>query len=352
MTDLLPSPWGPLAPDRRELRVYPERLDFMIWNDEDWGSQPHDWPISEQLQDDLCAWCRAWEHFEPGPRYLYPEDDPAFDLAGHNSRGAELAQRLQAELGPKWDVLHLPQTQGPPIVGPPKLQWPRPMSVKRRRVELLSRPLGSPADVDRLSSVPTPECALRDGLLLVTLNPICEGGFSYAVQALWRGRQALPADLLRSWSITKTEEPHSLIIPACEAMFDTFADAIVQQKPAQWISRHEDLVVTVLPSAWSPFRQQYFDYANRVFRTSDPPEEGYEVNLLFRATHESRFEPAKSGIALRLALSPSSLNSFMVAFATAHDRLKLRDEGASEEAGSFVPAGFQWPPEVRAIPGL
>lgn len=80
--------------------------------------------------------------------------------------------------------------------------------------------------------------------------------------------------------------------------------------------------------------------------TSDPLDDGYEVNTLFRTQAETGFSPTKSGIPLRLSVSTAALNQFMAAFAKTHDDLKLRDEWLSEEQGTFVRAQFRWPPEA------
>ncbi|MFN7174286.1 MAG: hypothetical protein ACK4MT_06190 [Thermaurantiacus tibetensis] len=88
---------------------------MLIWNHEGLGSTPGEWPISEDLEAALLAWGRAWSSFRPGQEYLYPEDDPDFDLAGHNATGDLLAARLQAELGPAWAVTHVRLRPGPAI---------------------------------------------------------------------------------------------------------------------------------------------------------------------------------------------------------------------------------------------
>lgn len=339
------SPWGPLGPGDRSLRLFPdEGGDWLIWSHEGLGSTPDEWPISEDLVTALLAWGRAWASFTPGRHYLYPEDDPDFDLAGHNATGDLLAARLQAELGPAWAVTHVRLRPGPAILQRPRLRLPRPFGTPSRRVELLSNPLGQPKDPARFRADVPPETGLRDGSLLLTLSPVFERGFCYAIQALWRGRQALPADLLRSWAVKRTDGPDRIYVPAREDMFATFASAIRDEKPSQWVSRHEDVFLTVLPAAWSPYRQQYIDIESREVKTSDPPDDGLEVNILFRTQHETRFAPSKSGIALRLAVTPAALNRFMLAFAREHDELRLRDAAASEEAGHFVPARYVWPP--------
>lgn len=342
--DFRPSPFGPLNLEQRTLRLHAGALGFLIWGPEGLGSRPEEWPIPPELRQALVTWGDGWESFKPGRDYLYPEDDPAFDLDGHNAEGAALATQLGNALGPDWQIRFEPLSAGPAILQRPQLQLPRRRSVASRRVQLLDQPLGPSEDPARYSSDPAPTCELRDGSLLLTLQPCFEKGFSYAVQALWRGKQALPSELLRSWAITRADAPDIIYVGARETLFATFATAIRKSEPTQWVSRHEDVIVTILPSEWSPYRQRFIDRSSKM-RTSDPPDDGFEINILFRTQHESSFSPTKSGIALRMSVSPATLNRFMKAFAKAHDDLRLRDEWASEEEGKFVRARFRWPPE-------
>ena len=345
-SDHLPSPFGPLGPDERSLRVYAEATGFLIWGPNNLGSRPEEWPISTELREALEAWGQAWENFRPGRHYLYPEDDPAFDIAGHNATGAALVQRLNDELGPEWKFLFELLKAGPPVLLRPQLRIPRTHSVPLKKVQLLSKPLGPSEDPTRYKSAPPPRSELRDGSLLLALMPCYESGFSYAIQALWRGKQALPVGLLRKWAIEDADKPDLIVVSARENLFAAFSLAIRQQVPSQWVSRHEDVIVTILPSEWSPYRQRYVDARSAEVVTSDPPDDGFEVNILFRTQAETGFSPTKSGIALRMSVSPAALNQFMVAFAKAHDDLKLRDEWLSEEQGTFVRARFRWPPEA------
>lgn len=207
-------------------------------------------------------------------------------------------------------------------------------------------PLGPSEDIARYTSAPPPRCELRDGSLLLTLMPYYDGGFSYAIQALWRGQQALPLGLLRKWAIEDADRPDLIVVAARDNLFAAFASTIRRQVPSQWVSRHEDVIVSILPSESSPYRQRYFDARSAEVITSDPPADDFEVTILFRTQDETGFSPTKSGIALRISLSPAALNQFMVAFAMAHDDLKLRDDGRSEEQGRFVRARFRWPPEA------
>ena len=69
---------------------------------------PASLPISAGLVADLAVWAAAWDA-------ILDRDDPAASRfsspaaeAAFRARGADLARRLEAELGPGWAIDHAP----------------------------------------------------------------------------------------------------------------------------------------------------------------------------------------------------------------------------------------------------
>lgn len=330
----------------QHLRLFPDAGGVgMLWDHTGANRWPDEWPLSEALQTDLEQWAQRYDDFRPGRTYLYAEDDPAFDLERHNAEGEALRERLGVELGLEWTIEHLALTPGPPIVGQPRLQWPRVRSYPAEKVRLAVAPFGPPLGEIDFSTEEPPLCELRDNGLLLGILPCYEKGFSYAVQPLWRGEHVLPPKLLRHWAVTQRDRPELIFVEARDAMFATFADTMLCDRPNNWSSRHDDVSLTVSPAAQSPYARRYWDRATNGWKMHDPPKDGFDIQMLFRARQDTAFAPANSGVAIRLAIARPALNRFMVAFADAHNRLRLRDEAASEEAGEHVPLHFSWPPD-------